>query len=85
MVLVGLLGTAFALLRQSAIDAPDGLSFVERGIERYPARFRGLIRGLAVTGFSIATLLFVYHLPFSWFGFCGDSLASLPSYMRPGS
>jgi Spirocyclase AveC-like len=84
MVLVGLLGTAFAMLRQSAVDSADKLSFIERGIERYPARWRGLIRALAVTGFCITTLLCVYHIPFSWFGFCGDTFAPLPSYLRPG-
>lgn len=84
MVCVALLGCLFTGLRLSAMDAPDGLSYVERGFHRLPAPLRGPARWLAVVGWCVTTLFVVYHLPFQFFGMTGDSVADLPSYMRPG-
>lgn len=83
-VCVALLGVAFTSLRLSALDSPDGLSFVERGAHRLRPSLQGPARWLAIIGFCVATLFVVYHLPFQFFGMTGDSVADLPSYMLPG-
>ena len=41
------------------------------------------VRVLAVIGFSMAMLLFVYHLEINWLGTNGNAIAHLQSYMRP--
>lgn len=84
MVLVAGLGVLFTHLRMSAVDSPDGLSYVERGFHRLTPALRGPARWLAVMGWCVLTLFVVYHLPFQFFGLNGDSLADLPSYMLPG-
>jgi len=84
MVLVALLGVFFTGLRLSAIDSPDGLSYVERGCHRLPKALRGPARWFAVIGWCVVTLFVVYHLPFQFFALAGDSLADLPSYLLPG-
>jgi hypothetical protein len=81
---VALLGVFFTGLRLSAIDSPDGLSYVERGAQRLRPALRQPARWLAVMGWAITTLFVVYHLPFQFFGLNGDSVADLPSYMLPG-
>jgi hypothetical protein len=85
MFSVALLGVLFTGLRLSAVDSPDGLSYVERGFHRLRPALQGPARWFAVIGWAITTLLVVYHLPFQFFGMSGNSLADLPSYMRPGS
>jgi hypothetical protein len=84
MVLVGLLGVAFTGLRLSAMDDPRGVSFVERGFERFRPSLRRSVRLVAVIGFCVCTLFCVYHLGFNWLGTNGDSIAPLPSYLRAG-
>lgn len=85
MVTVALLGVLFTGLRMSAVDAPDGVSYVERGFHRLRPALQGPARWLAVMGWAITTLFVVYHLPFQFFGLNGNSVADLPSYMLPGS
>jgi hypothetical protein len=82
-VSVATLGTIFTALRLSAIDSPDGVSFAERGFERFRPSLQATVRLVAIIGFSITTLFVVYHLPFNWLGVTGHSVARLPSYMRP--
>ena len=84
MFLVGLLGTAFTALRLSALDAPDGLSFAERGLHRFRPGLRRPVQWAAIIGFCVTTLLCVYHVGFNWLSSNGDSVADLPSYMLPG-
>lgn len=84
MVCVALLGVMFTGLRLSAVDSPDGLSYVERGFHRLRPGLQSPARWLAVIGWCITTLFVVYHLPFQFFGLTGDSIADLPSYMLPG-
>jgi len=84
VVSVGLLGVLFTGLRLSAIDSPDGLSYVERGFWRLPGALQQPARWFAIIGWCVLTLLVVYHLPFQFFGLTGDSFADLPSYMLPG-
>ncbi|MFE3056899.1 spirocyclase AveC family protein [Nocardia sp. NPDC059239] len=83
-IFVATLGCLYTWMRMAAQEHPDGLSPVERGFERWPARWQGPIRTLAVIGFcSVATIL-IYHLPTNWVGLTGDSVVDLPSYMRAG-
>jgi hypothetical protein len=81
-VLVALLGVVFTALRLSALDHPDGVSFAERGFERFRPRLQRPVRLLAVVGFCVCTLFCVYHLGFNWLGTNGHSLAPLPSYLQ---
>jgi len=82
-VFVAALGTIFTALRLSALDAPDGVSFVERGFERFRPSLQMPLRLLAVIGFCVMTLLVVYHLGTNWLGTNGSSVAHLASYMKP--
>lgn len=84
MLAVASLGVIFTALRLSAIDAADGVSWVERGAHRLPLRLQTPVRVLAVIGFSLTTLFVVYHLPINWLGTNGDSVVALPSYLRAG-
>lgn len=77
------LGVFFTMLRLSAHDSPDGLSWPERGLHRVPPGLRGPASWLAVIGASMTALFLIYHLPFNFFGLIGDSQAPLPSYMLP--
>lgn len=83
-ILVASLGCLYTWMRMAALDHPQGLSPVERGFERWPARLQGPVRTLAVIGFCSAATVLIYHLPTNWFGLAGDSVARLPSYMLPG-
>jgi hypothetical protein len=83
MLFVAALGTIFTAVRLSAIDATDGVSTVERGFERFRPRLQAPVRMIAVIGFSMTTLLVVYHLGVNWLGTNGDSVARLPSYLLP--
>ena len=82
-VSVATLGTIFTALRLSAVDSPDGVSWAERGYQRFRPSVQPAVRLVAVIGVSIVTLFVVYHLPFNWLGVTGHSVAHLPSYMRP--
>jgi hypothetical protein len=79
---VALLGVAFTALRLSALDDAGGVSFVERGSQRFRVSLQRPVRWLAVIGFCVTTVLCVYHVPFNWLGSNGDSKAPLPSYMQ---
>jgi hypothetical protein len=80
---VAALGTIFTALRLSALDHPGGVSLVERGFERFRPGLRAPVRLFAVIGFSMTTLLVVYHLVINWLGTNGDAIARLPSYLQP--
>ena len=82
-VFVAALGVLFTGLRLSARDAADGVSYVERGYERLRPSLQTRVRIVAVIGFSMTMLLVVYHIGVNWLGTNGDSIAHLPSYMRP--
>jgi hypothetical protein len=83
MLCVAALGTIFTGLRLSAIDAPDGVSIVERGFERFRPGLQMPVRVIAVIGFSMTMLFVVYHVVVNWLGTNGDSIARLPSYLLP--
>jgi hypothetical protein len=82
-ICVAALGTIFTALRLSALDSSDGVSFVERGCERFRPGLRGTVRLVAVIGFAVLTLFVVYHLVINWLGVTGTSFAQLPSYLEP--
>ncbi|MGV0795429.1 spirocyclase AveC family protein [Mycolicibacterium elephantis] len=77
--------TGFTLLRMSAYDDPDGLSFIERGIHRVRPRARFLTRQLALIGFCAFWAAVTYFLPWSWLSVSVDSDVThlLPSYLLP--
>jgi len=83
MVCVAALGVFFTNLRLSAVDAPDGRAWPERGLGRVPQQWREAVSWLAIIGAAMTALILIYHLPFNWFGLIGDSHAPLPSYMLP--
>jgi hypothetical protein len=74
---------AFTILRQSARDDANGISFVERGALRLSPRLQTPMRTLAVIGACGAFFLFLYHLPFNYLGVVGTSIINPPSYMLP--
>lgn len=73
----------FTVIRQSALDSPDGLSLVERGASRLAPALQMPARALAVVGACGALFILAYHLPFNWLGLIGDSVFRIPSYMMP--
>jgi hypothetical protein len=75
---------ALTLFMRSARDSSDGLSFVERGSEQLPMRYRTAVRCLAVVGFTFVVYAFGYFLPWSWMSITPDSIIDLPSYMQAG-
>lgn len=79
-VLVALVGCLFTWARMEAEERP---SPIEAGAERWRPALQPHIRNLAVLGFCILTLFFVYHLPLNWLGLAGTSFADMPSYMLP--
>lgn len=83
-VLVAFVGCLFTWAGMEAQERPEGLSPIEVGAERWRPSLQPHVRSLAVLGFCFATLVFVYHLPFNWFGVIGTSYADLPSYLLPG-
>jgi Spirocyclase AveC-like len=75
---------ALTLFMRSARESDDGLSFVERGSERLPLRYRTTTRCLAVVGFTFVVYAFGYFFPWSWMSITPDSVVNVPSYMQPG-
>jgi Spirocyclase AveC-like len=75
---------AFTMLRQSALDDPNGVSFVERGAMSLPHIWQIPIRLLAVVGATGVFFICLYHIPFNWLSIIGDSVIAPPSYMLPG-
>ena len=73
----------FTIIRQSALDSPDRLSFVERGAGRLAPALQMPARVLAVVGACGALFILAYHLPFNWLGVIGESVFKVPSYMLP--
>ena len=80
-IFVAAISLAYTGVRLSAIDSPDGVSWVERGYQRWRPALREAVRLLAIVGFGVAAFLVLYHLPLNWLGIIGDSHATLPSYM----
>lgn len=81
-IFVATVGLAFTWLRMSSLEDPDGLSPVERGYQNVRPAFQPLVRTFAVFGVCTVILL-SYHLAVNWLGVIGDSIADLPSYLRP--
>ena len=82
-VLVGCVSMCFTYARWSMDWDPDGLSVIERGVLGLPRRYQLVTRALAAIGFCAVVLMVCYHLPFNWLGLTGDSIAELPSYLKP--
>jgi hypothetical protein len=61
-------------------------SFVDRGIERLdiPRSRKTALLALAVIGFCAAWAFLAWFAPWSWQSAGADSVADLPSYLRPG-
>jgi len=76
---VATLGCCFTAMRLKAYDA--GMSPIERGYHHWPRAMHGTIRTFAVIGFCAACVIVFYHLPLTWFGMMGKSVADMPSYM----
>jgi hypothetical protein len=83
-VLVAFVGCVFTWARMEAEERPVGQSPIEVGVERWRPALQPHISNLAVLGFCMVTLCFVYHLPFNWLGVIGTSFADMPSYLLPG-
>ncbi|HEX9834530.1 MAG TPA: spirocyclase AveC family protein [Mycobacterium sp.] len=83
-ILVAFVGCVFTWARMEAEDRPPGQSPIEVGVQRWRPSFQPHVRNLAVLGFCMVTLVFVYHLPFNWLGVIGTSVADMPSYLLPG-
>ncbi len=83
-ILVATVGCVFTWARMEAGERPEGESPIEVGSERWRPSLRPHVRNLAVLGFCVVTLVFVYHLPFNWLGLIGTSYADLPTYLLPG-
>lgn len=81
--LVACVAMGFAAIRLSAERDPDGLSFIERGVQYLPTWSRHPARLLAATGYAAVVLMMLYHLPFNWLSLGGDSFADLPTYLQP--
>lgn len=77
--------TAFTYVRWSWITR--GSSFVDSGIDRLRlgARGRQVVLLFAVTGFCAATWTALWFIPWSWQSISANSVAKLPSYLRPGA
>lgn len=82
-ILVAFVGCMFTWARMEADERPVGFSPIETGAERWRPALQPHVRNLAVLGFCFATLVFLYHLPFNWFGLIGTSYADMPSYLLP--
>jgi hypothetical protein len=82
---VAIYAAGFTALRMSAHDSPDGLSFVERGLDRIRPRARQTVSLLAVTGFCAFWAGAAYFGPWSWLSVSANSINHhIPSYMQPG-
>jgi hypothetical protein len=83
-VFVALFALGFCLLRMSALESADGLSFVERGLHRIRPRARTATRLFAIIGFSIFCGFTTYFLTWSWLSVNVNSYnRHVPSYMLP--
>ncbi|EHN11057.1 hypothetical protein PAI11_20730 [Patulibacter medicamentivorans] len=81
---VALFALGFCALRMSAIESPDGLSFVERGVQRIRPGARTGTRLLAVIGFCFVCGFLSYFATWSWVSNNVDSYnPKVPSYMLP--
>lgn len=78
----GALGMCATALWLSSLENAEGVSFVERGYERYPRALQTPVRVLAVTGVASAMSFLLYYVPLNMFGLIGSSIADLPSYLR---
>lgn len=82
--LVACVGCMFTWARLEAEERPIGESPIEVGAHLWRPSLQPHVRNFAVLGFCFLTLVFLYHLPFNWFGLIGDSYADLPTYLLPG-
>lgn len=82
---VGVYAAGFTFLRMSACDDPKGVSFLERGINRWSPRWRMPVTLLAVIGFCAIWAAIAYFIPWSWMSVSPDSFIVPPSYMTPGT
>ena len=82
---VAVYAAGFTALRMSAHDDPHGVSFLERGIQRWTPKLRIPITLLAVIGFCAVWAAVAYFVPWSWMSVNPDSLIDVPSYMLPGN
>lgn len=81
---VALFALGFCCLRMSAMESPDGLSFVERGIDRVRPALRGIVSTLAIAGFCFVCAFLSYFATWSWLSVNVDSInPHVPSYMEP--
>lgn len=78
--LVAAQAVPLTLLMMSARNSPDGLSFVERGAQYFPAPLQKTVRCLAVIGFAFF-IFAMYFFPSSWLSVTADSVIQLPSYL----
>ncbi len=77
-LMVGIYATGYTLLLRSA--RTNGVSFIERGVDRLPAAIHTPMRLLAATGF--ATLFtFIYFAGFNVFSDYANSAVAMPAYM----
>lgn len=77
-LLVAIYASGYTFLMRSA--RTNGVSFIERGVDRLPSPARLPVRLLAATGF--ATLMTtIYFVGFYWFSQAADTAVTLPSYM----
>lgn len=83
-ILVACVGCMFTWARLEAQERPAGESPIEVGVAMWRPSLQPHVRNFAVLGFCMLTLVFLYHLPFNWFGVIGTSYADLPSYLMPG-
>lgn len=83
-VFVGLYALGFLAVRLSALDDPSGVSFIERGADRWRPQLRTAVRTLAACGFCALWAAAAYFIPWSWMSNTADSVVTPPSYMAPG-
>ncbi|MFN9525643.1 MAG: spirocyclase AveC family protein [Pseudomonadaceae bacterium] len=80
--LVALYSTLYLWLILSRENDPNGVSFIERGLERLPAGWHTPARLMAATGFATLTTI-MYFAGFYLFTLFADTYAQLPSYLLP--
>lgn len=84
-LLASLYALGFVYLRDTRDD--QGLSFVERGIDRLyvSARVRSWMSFCAITAFSLVWAIVSYFGPFIYTSMQADAFPALPSYLQGGA
>ncbi len=80
--LVAIYSTIYLWLMLDKEKDPNGLSFIERGLQGVPAGWMTGARLMAATGFATVTTI-LYFAGFYAFTMFADTYAVLPSYMLP--